>query len=286
MSALINLVGRLPRPWLKAIARLQWHNPLFKLGFEWAADRFRDRDSVIQQGIGKGLRFNVGNSNAGYQLGTTEPAMQFALKELLQPNMTFYDIGANVGFFSIIAAQLSRGVVVCFEPLAENIHYIKHNAGLNHLDKLLIRSEALGGEDSDAIFHVSAVSTWGKLATVGSPPQAIRDITVPLRRLDTIIHQSHLPQPELIKIDVEGAEVDVLVGARETLLTARPILLIELHWTNEAVARKLAELGYQGHVLGSTASLTESPWDAQVLAVPNERSDLDSVVAKLTYSVS
>jgi len=51
------------------------------------------------------------------------------------------------------------------------------------------------------------------------------------------------------------------------------------------VARELAEVGYQCHVLGSTASPTESPWDAQVLAVPNERSDLESVVVKLTHSI-
>jgi FkbM family methyltransferase len=285
MDVLVNLVGRLPRPWLKAIARLQWRHPLLKLGFEWAANQFRNQDSVIQQGIGKGLRFNVGNSHAGYQLGTTEPAMQAAIKELLQPNMTFYDIGANVGFFSIIAAHLSGGTVVCFEPLAENVHYIKHNAALNHLSNILIRSEALGCEDGDAIFNVSAVSSWGKLATVGEPTQKIRDITVPLRRLDTSIRESNLPQPELIKIDVEGAEVDVLVGARETLLTHRPILLVELHGTNEVVARELAKVGYQCHVLGSTASPTESPWDAQVLAVPNERSDLESVVVKLTHSI-
>jgi hypothetical protein len=51
------------------------------------------------------------------------------------------------------------------------------------------------------------------------------------------------------------------------------------------VARELAEVGYQCHVLGSTASPTESPWDAQVLAVPNERADLESVVVKLTHSI-
>ena len=71
MSPLVDLVGQLPRPWLKAIAQLQWCHPLFKLGFAWAADQFRSQDGIIQQGIGKGLRFNTGNSNAGYLLGTT-----------------------------------------------------------------------------------------------------------------------------------------------------------------------------------------------------------------------
>lgn len=285
MDILVKLVGRLPRPWLKAVGRLQWRNPLFKWVFTLAASKFRNQDGVIQQGIGKGLRFNTGNSNAGYLLGTTEPAMQTAIKELLQPGMTFYDIGANVGFFSVIAAQLSKGVVVCFEPLAENVEHIKHNAALNHLSNIVIQSEALGCEDGDAIFNVSAVNSWGKLATVGSPAQKVQEITVPLGRLDTIIRESNLPQPGLIKIDVEGAEVDVLVGATETLMSSRPILLIELHHTNEAVAQKLEELRYQGYVLGSAASMTQSPWNAQVLALPTERTDLEDVVEKLTKAI-
>jgi len=283
MGLLVNWIGRLPRPWLKAIARMQWRNPLFKRGFDWAANQFRNQDGVIGQGIGKGLRFNTANSNAGYLLGTTELAVQSAIKELLQPGMTFYDIGANVGFFSVIAAHLSRGTVVCFEPLAENIQHIQHNAALNQLKSLVIRSEALGGEDGEAIFNVSAVKSWGKLATVGSPAQQVGDITVPLRRLDTIIRESDLPQPGLIKIDVEGAEVDVLAGASKTLMSSRPILLIELHGTNEAIANQLEELRYQGHVLGSTASITQSPWNAHVLALPRERTDLERVVEKLTH---
>ena len=283
MGLLVNWIGRLPRPWLKAIARMQWRNPLFKRGFDWAANQFRNQDGVIGQGIGKGLRFNTANSNAGYLLGTTELAVQSAIKELLQPGMTFYDIGANVGFFSIIAAHLSGGTVVCFEPLAENIQHIQHNAALNQLKSLVIRSEALGGEDGEAIFNVSAVKSWGKLATVGSPAQQVGDIRVSLRRLDTIIRESDLPQPGLIKIDVEGAEVDVLAGASETLMSSRPILLIELHGTNEAIANQLEELRYQGHVLGSTASITQSPWNAHVLALPRERTDLERVVEKLTH---
>jgi FkbM family methyltransferase len=257
-----------------------------KKSFEWAANQVRNQDAVIQQGTGKGLRFNTGYSNTGYLLGTTEPAMQIAIKELLQPGMTFYDVGANVGFFSTIAARLSGGVVVCFEPLAENVEHIKHNAALNHFNNLVIRSEALGCEDGDAVFNVSAVNSWGKLATVGIPAQKVRDITVPIRRLDTIVRESNIPQPGLIKIDVEGAEVDVLVGAKETLTSSRPILLIELHGTNEVVAQKLEELRYQGYVLGSAASITRSPWDAQVLALPTERIDLVDVVEKLTKPIT
>lgn len=286
MNLLVDLVGKLPRPWLKAVGRLQWRNRLFKLVVEWTANQFRNRDSMIQQGIGKGLYFNAGNSNAGYLLGTTEPAMQTAIKELLQPGMTFYDVGANVGFFSAIAAYLSGGVVVCFEPLTENVQYIKHNSALNHLNNLVIRPEALGCMDGNAIFNVSAVNTWGKLATLGNPAQKVGEINVPLRRLDTVIRECNLPQPELIKIDVEGAEVDVLVGAIETLMSSRPILLIELHGTNQAVAHKLQELDYQSHVLGSAASITESPWYAQVLALPAERTDLVNVAEKLTKFLS
>src|SRR6185436_8641628 len=117
MGLFTRTVGRLPHSWITAVARLQWRHPYMKRTIGWAAARFRNQEGQIQQGEGRGLKFNAAGANAGYLLGTSEPSVQSALAALILPKMTVYDVGANVGFFSVIAARLvgSHGHVVAFE---------------------------------------------------------------------------------------------------------------------------------------------------------------------------
>lgn len=288
MNLLLQIVAYLPRSWVyKAYGwygRLEWwSHPWLAWAVNSAASRFKHRDGVIQQGIGRGLRLNPGDSTVSYLLGTAEPETQAVLAALVRPGMTVYDVGANVGFFSMIAARLvgPRGYVVCFEPLPINAYQIVHNAALNGFTHVLAREEALGREDGPSRFLVSRGSSHSRLASAGSVWWPMGELTVTVRRLDFLIAEAGLPKPDLIKIDVEGTEADVLAGAAQTLATARPLLLIELHGTNEPVARLLAEHGYSAAVLGSRARVIESPWNAHVIAVPEERADLASVLSFL-----
>ncbi|HEY9622712.1 MAG TPA: FkbM family methyltransferase [Crinalium sp.] len=285
MNRLIDWLKPLPRPWLKATAKLQWQNPLFKRLYDRITDQFRNQNLVIQRGLGEGLRFNAGNANAGYILGTSEPGMQVAMQELLWPQMTFYDIGAGVGFFSIIAAALAEGTVVCFEPLAMNVKRIQHNARLNRLKNLIIKAEAIGKEDGETEFNVAGQLSLSKLAKLGSPAQLRETISVPIRRLDTAIASDQLPPPGLIKIDVEGAELDVLQGAIETLKTHRPMLLIELHNTAKGVNALLTELNYESCIIGSQAPAYRASKNARIFAYPKERTDLEESATRLALYV-
>lgn len=286
MKVVTKLSGYLPRSWIKLISRAQWKHPLLKRIFDFGADQFRNQDGVVQQGEGKGLRFNVGQSNAGYLLGTAEPSVQFALRTLIQSGMTVYDVGANVGFLSLIIARhvgLSGGVI-CFEPLPDNSRQIEHNIHLNNFENIVVRREALGDENGEAVFLVSSESTWGKLESVGSPvDKQVGEIKVQVRMLDDLIALKEMPPPDLLKIDVEGAEVAVLKGALECIKVSRPILLIELHGTNERISVELNEMNYISVVLGTTDSIIDAPWDAYVAAIPVERSDLIPAIESLKY---
>jgi hypothetical protein len=82
-----------------------------------------------------------------------------------------------------------------------------------------------------------------------------------------------------MKIDVEGAEADVLDGGVQVLRKARPILIIEVHSTNEVVADRIAALDYVGRVLGSSAPIRSAPSHATVVAVPEERASLLDVIS-------
>lgn len=89
-----------------------------------------------------------------------------------------------------------------------------------------------------------------------------------VRTLDSL---EELPVPDVIKIDAEGSEVEVLRGASSLLRKHRPTLLIELHGTNEGVARELESAGYLSRVLEADCAIEQASWTAHLLAVPKER---------------
>jgi hypothetical protein len=82
--------------------------------------------------------------------------------------------------------------------------------------------------------------------------------------------EHNLPLPTLIKIDIEGGEIEMLEGSRDVLGKCRRILLFELHGTNEAVDRTLREVWYRSYVLGESRSMVQASWDAFVIGATSE----------------
>jgi len=283
------VLGAVPPAALRFLAQMQHKSPTLRRFCVWGASLVKGRDAVILRGAGEGLRFNVARSHSGFILGNHEPEVQELLESVLKPGMTYYDVGANVGFFAMIAARLlgPSGHVVCFEPLPDNAKQIEYNARLNAFSNVAVRCEALGGSNRTEVFNTSAEPTWGMLSTVGKAPvQASGQITVEVRTLDSLCNAGGLPHPDLMKIDIEGAEVEALNGALATLGTARPILVIELHRTNEAVMAVLDKLGYVAAVLGSAVSVHDVAWDANIVAVPRERPELLESLGKLSEGLA
>jgi len=265
---------------IKSVSRARWRHPWLKRWLEWGADALRNQDGVIKHGVCQGLRFNTGRSAAGFLLGTSEPTIQTVLQMLVRPGTVVYDIGANVGFLTIVAAKLtgSSGRVFAFEPLADNIRCLEHNIRLNGFDYVDVTECALSDRDGTALFLISRSPTWGELASVsGKVEDEIGRREVTVCRLDSIVQQNSLPLPNLIKIDVEGAEAMVLDGALNTIQKARPILLIELHGTNAVIAEKLNALGYVSTVIGGGRSIVESHWNSHVVAFPAPCPELDRI---------
>lgn len=286
----VRLIARAaPRGLISALSRNQWRYPKLRRLCAWGASLLRSRDGVIQHGAGKGLRFNIGNSHSGFILGTHKPGVQNFLAASLNPGMVFYDAGANAGFYSIIAARLvgHDGHVVCFEPLPANARLIEHNAQLNGFSQINVRCEALGNSDRTESFLTSSEPTWGRLATSGKvPDQKTGEIVVSVRALDSVLTGDGLPAPDLIKIDVEGAEGELISGAKETLCRNRPLLIIELHGTNNAVAAALEDLNYHVVVMGSSIGIAEAHWNATVAAAPRENKMLVDFVANLSNPIT
>jgi FkbM family methyltransferase len=283
MALTNDLIGHLPRPLVDAVVRARRQNAVFRRWSDHIVDRLRGRDILVRHGLAKGLTFNSGRSNVGYTFAqhALEPDSERAIQIFLKAGMTFYDVGANFGWLSLIAARIAgpNGKIVSFEPLDTNTRIIEHNVQANGFNNVRVLPIALGNSDGQARFLCSSQPSWGMLATEGREPgEFIGDTTVTVRRLDTAVREFRLPLPDVIKIDIEGAEINALPGAFGTLASSRPLMFIELHETNAAVADLLSGLNYQSSLPGSSLPVYDAPGNVHVFAVPRERNDCNDLI--------
>lgn len=243
-----SLLSLLPPNVLRFVGRLQFKVPFLRPFIQAAARRFAAADGVIRHGVGAGLRFNATGSAVGYLLGTSEIEEQELLARLLKPGDTFYDIGANVGFYSTISARLvgPNGHVYAFEPYGPSAEMAKRNAHLNNFSNVTVIQAAVGSEEGDVHLdtHTGQLSTHYRIARDNSRST----LEVPVTSIDLYAKRHKLHGPNVVMIDVEGGEIDVLRGMLTTLRSYRPIVMCEVHWTGDAFKRlvvgHLAELGY------------------------------------------
>jgi FkbM family methyltransferase len=196
-------------------------------------------------------------------VSSVEPDVETAFLTLIKPGDTVFDVGANIGWFSLLAARQTgpRGRVIAFEPLAANVAYVEANARTNGLRNIVTVPVAVADRDGMAAFS-PANSLQGKLSDAGQA-------SVPVVTLDSWLATNAEQPPHVVKIDVEDAEERVLRGMREILRTARPSLIIELHGTNAVIADVLDDAGYRHSPLEVADPTRDAPWWVHVLAVPN-----------------
>jgi FkbM family methyltransferase len=179
--------------------------------------------------------------------GTVEVAVQQAFLRSIRPGARVWDIGANLGFFSLLAARLAgpEGHVVAWEPVPANAAAVRLNAKLNGFAPLIeVREEAVSSRAGHAPLHVVADASWSHLADRGEHRLTRETVDVPTVVLDDLVAAGEVDPPDFLKIDVEGSEVDVLRGARAVLAAHRPLVVCELHETNREVAAQLRGAGY------------------------------------------
>jgi len=186
-------------------------------------------------------------------LGTYEPALLEAIEHFVHPDLTVYDVGANIGYVSLALAKAvgPSGQVVAFEPLPANLVRLRANMALNSEgSRVQIVGAAVGAQHSQATFMVHKSGGMGKLQTAkGRQTEYEESITVEVIALDDWIEDHRKSAPGLIKIDVEGGEAAVLEGLKSMLKSDRPTILIELHGpeASSEVQNILASAGYALH---------------------------------------
>ena len=164
--------------------------------------------------------------------GAYEPKMVSLFLSHLKPDGDVVDVGANVGFFTVLAARhLRGGRVLAAEPTAAAHGRLVQNVEINGVgDKVIIFNGLVS--DVEKIEHVNVIvgkeeySSMGKLVHPTIAGEAFKVEEMPARTLDSLVKEHGL-KPALIKVDVEGCEAMVFAGAEETLRTHRPIVLSE-----------------------------------------------------------
>ena len=180
----------------------------------------------ILQVPSRGKKWIVGSSTHGCWLGSYEASKQQIFSDLVSPSSVVYDIGANVGFYTVLASVRGSGTgrVYAFEPLPRNIEYLTRHVKLNNLNNVVVFECALSDCTGVAKFEVAVNPSMGKLAEGSSD-----GVDVDIRTLDNIVSEHQLMPPNLMKVDIEGAEAAFLRGAVETISAHRPSILLATH---------------------------------------------------------
>lgn len=186
---------------------------------------------TIRSGAARGLRIVIDPQREKYYwTGTHEPHVQDELARSLEPGMTFWDVGAHAGFFTMLASRAvgAGGAVHAFEPQPENRSRLVETVGRNGVKNVSVHGFALSDRCGEAVLHGHQASPAWSLV-----PQSGEKAGLPVR-CRTLDEAAHLARkPHAIKIDVEGAELSVLRGGCNLLRRCRPMVIVE--FTNEDV---------------------------------------------------
>lgn len=268
-----SLLDRLPASLIRWIGRQQFR-PYLGPPIRACSRRLRNRPRTISRGPARGLRINPSGAHPGYALGTSEPTIQELLARQIEPCTVVWDIGANVGFFTLIASRLvgEGGQVVAFEPLPANYDAIRENLLLNGITNVQVEAIALGDEVGRATLSVYGANTLAKLdgpeQAEPSPGRArLQKLEVPVSTIDAQLER--FPAPALVKMDIEGGEAAALQGAKRLLTEVRPTLVCELHGTADPVMELLESCGYRAITVGAPdVPPREAEWYVHILASP------------------
>jgi FkbM family methyltransferase len=249
---LVRVVQCLPSKMINWIGAAQFRYPLLAPLIRKVGGAIRDTEGVISAGAAKGLRFNGKYGFPGYLLGTTEPEQQRWLVKNVSEGDVVYEIGANVGFFSLLCGGLTgpKGRVEAFEPNPICASACRHNVSLNNFNHIGVHEIALSDSVREVLFQCPDESTaLGKISSERGGKNSGAEMLIRTEKLDDYVGKMRLRAPTLLIIDVEGHEIEVLKGARQIIKQYRPKINCEIHWLGDTFlhyfALELHPLGYR-----------------------------------------
>ncbi|MFW9971847.1 MAG: FkbM family methyltransferase [Candidatus Odinarchaeota archaeon] len=197
---------------------------------------------IILRGPLKGYKLIIGapagsGKGISFLFNLSEPERLKMVKNLISKNFVCFDIGASIGFYSLLFSRYSK-LVYAFEPLPSNLNLLQKMLRLNKVKNVIIIPSAVADKNGESMFKAASNVAEGKLDASGT--QKVSTIS-----LDSFITKKKV-MPNLLNIDVEGAELLVLDGAKNFLSKNKPIIVMETHGhlIKEKCFTFLKQIGY------------------------------------------
>lgn len=228
-------------------------------------------DRTLDLGHTLRLRANLKTHLGLFRARTREREVRTAQAiALASPGPVIYDVGANIGLYSVIFAADPARVVVSFEPSELVLPYLRANVALNGLRNVHIEPIALSESRGHVAFTLDSVTTCtSHVSSRGEP-----GIEVACSDLDSLVRAQRWPAPDLIKLDVEGHDEPILRGMTQLLAERRPYVCLEggLRSADGVIPslRLLRAAGYVLWDLDKRRTLEPDTGEYVVLAVPRD----------------
>jgi FkbM family methyltransferase len=192
------------------------------------------------------------------------------LPALLRPGGVFLDVGANVGFFTLIAAGLvgASGRVIALEPIPRTFELLRANLDLNGFTQVQAERLALGAAPGTVQLHLPPPEAHRDFLVTKVPVPGWEPVAVPCATLDEAVARWQLPRIDLLKIDVEGGEPEVIRGGRSALSSGLVRALVcefsgpylaQAGTTAQAIIAGLDALGFSHAGLDRQGRLSPKP---------------------------
>jgi FkbM family methyltransferase len=281
--------GRAPSRALRLLGRLSRRVPYFRgkwrivdLLFRYFRHRYRATEIITLDGCHLSIQCNLWDEvqhdiwwlgDGGYEVGGG--ATRY-LKTMLKSGMVFLDVGANVGYYSLVAARRvgEGGLVHSFEPVTAQFTQLCANIERNRLRNIVANRKIVANHTGALQIHVGPRSNSGQASVLdlalGAGTETVESVT-----LDDYVASQARPHVDVIKVDVEGYEWFVLTGASVVLREHKPLLMIEVRSqllqysgvTRDKLFSSLAAFGYEPFEILKNGRLSalHAPQDGQLI---------------------
>lgn len=242
-SLALAVAKGLPAP-LKALMRKnrvlgRWGRTMFAHAIGGEGDTVRIKDGKLA-GLNLAVSQHISHAHI---MGAYEEEMQDALSRLLKPEFVCYDLGASIGYFSLMMAHRARQVFA-FEPASHAREQVFRNADANGFKNITVVPSPVSDTKRTVTFSLTDVA-YGSCIREGRVDTRWKSIELETVVLDEFASVN--PMPDLMKIDIEGEEGRALAGAQNILRTKKPLICCEIHHDDAArqVHAALAPHGYR-----------------------------------------
>ena len=191
-------------------------------------------DKIYKKKLPEGFYMNLNPAEHIQQqlfwYGCYEKELGDLIKKVLKPGDVFLDIGANIGYFSLLAAtNQTSSTVVAFEPVKDIFEDLKENVRINEIKNLVAVNAALGEKNEEKEIFISAKDNLGMSSFKQPGNFSGRKEKVKVLCVDDWFKSFALPKIDMVKIDTEGSELSVLKGMKQVLEQYRPLIILEVN---------------------------------------------------------